>query len=167
VAPVLYGAAPCAYSWPAYLGCVSGVRVLEQAHEVLTVDTGGPGFSDITHRVRAWLSGIGAGDGVVTVFVRHTSASLIIQENADPDVLRDLGDALDGLAPRQANYRHRVEGPDDMPAHIKAMLTATSLNVPVIGGEMALGTWQAIYLVEHRDRRHRRQVLLHYVGTRR
>jgi secondary thiamine-phosphate synthase enzyme len=99
------------------------------------------------------------------VFVRHTSASLTIQENADPDVLRDLMDALERAAPRSARYRHDTEGPDDMPAHIKGMLTAASLGVPVLRGQAQLGTWQAIYLIEHRDRPHRREVLLHYVGT--
>ena len=126
-----------------------------------------PGFSDITREVSAWLASVGAADGLLTLFVRHTSASLTIQENADPDVLRDLADALDRLAPRAARYRHTVEGPDDMPAHIRAMLTATSLGVPVVAGRTALGTWQAIYLVEHRDAPHRREIALHFVGTRR
>ena len=97
--------------------------------------------------------------------MRHTSASLTIQENADADVLRDLADALDKLAPRVARYRHTVEGADDMPGHIKAMLTAVSLGVPVAGGEAVLGTWQAIYLIEHRDQPRTREIILHYVGT--
>ncbi|MGI9422537.1 MAG: secondary thiamine-phosphate synthase enzyme YjbQ, partial [Hyphomicrobiaceae bacterium] len=99
------------------------------------------------------------------VFLQHTSASLTIQENADPAVQSDLGDALDELAPRGRPYRHATEGDDDMPAHIKAMVTSTSLQVPVDGGRMLLGTWQALYLIEHRDRPHRRSVVLHYNGT--
>ena len=100
------------------------------------------------------------------LFLRHTSASLTIQENADPDVLRDLAETLERLAPRAARYHHRLEGPDDMPAHIKSMLTATSLGVPVAAGKALLGTWQAIYLVEHRDRPRSREVVLHFLGTR-
>jgi secondary thiamine-phosphate synthase enzyme len=101
---------------------------------------------------------------LLTLFIRHTSASLTIQENADPDVLRDLLDALEGLAPRDVAYAHDVEGPDDMPAHITSMLTSTSLSVPVSAGRMVLGTWQALYLIEHRDAPHSREVVLHYVG---
>ena len=139
--------------------------VLQQAHHLIRVETKGPGFTDVTARVAAWLASVGAVDGLLTVFVRHTSASLTIQENADPDVLRDLMDALERAAPRSGGYRHDIEGPDDMPAHIKAMLTSASLGVPVLGGKAQLGTWQAIYLIEHRDRPHRREVLLHFVGT--
>ncbi len=141
-------------------------EVLEQAQHTLSTETRGPGFIDLTRQVVAWLGAIGASDGLLTLFVRHTSASLTIQENADPDVLRDLGETLERLAPRAARYHHSIEGPDDMPAHIKAMLTATSLGVPVAGGKAVLGTWQAIYLVEHRDAPHTREVVLHYVGTR-
>jgi secondary thiamine-phosphate synthase enzyme len=139
--------------------------VLQQAQHVMSAETKGPGFSDVTSAVAGWLGSVGAGDGLVTLFSRHTSASLTIQENADPAVLQDLLEALERAAPRTARYRHGTEGPDDMPAHIKSMLTAVSLGVPVIGGRMRLGTWQAIYLIEHRDRPHRREVLLHYVGT--
>jgi secondary thiamine-phosphate synthase enzyme len=138
---------------------------LEQSHHSLVVDTDGPGFTDLTGSVSAWLQSARARDGLLTLFIRHTSASLTIQENADPDVLRDLADALERTAPRGGRYRHGMEGPDDMPAHIKAMLTATSLGVPVMGGRMLLGTWQAIYLIEHRDRPHRREIALHYLGT--
>jgi secondary thiamine-phosphate synthase enzyme len=138
---------------------------LHQAHHPIRVETNGPGFTDITARAAAWLASIGAGDGLLTLFNRHTSASLTIQENADPDVLRDLGDALERMAPRGGRYRHDTEGADDMPAHIKAMLTSASLGVPVLAGRLQLGTWQAIYLIEHRDRPHRREVLLHYIGT--
>ena len=113
-----------------------------------------------------WLSRIGAADGLLTLFIRHTSASLLIQENADPDVHTDLIAALERLAPRGGGYVHDVEGPDDMPAHIKSALTATSLSIPVRTGRMLLGTWQGIYVVEHRDRPHRREVVLHYLGTR-
>jgi secondary thiamine-phosphate synthase enzyme len=115
--------------------------------------------------VAAWLASIGARDGLLTVFNRHTSASLTIQENADPHVLSDLMGALEQAAPRSARYRHSVEGPDDMPAHIKAMLTCASLGVPVLAGQIQLGTWQAIYLIEHRDRPHRREILLHFLGA--
>jgi secondary thiamine-phosphate synthase enzyme len=138
---------------------------LGQAFETLFVETRGPGLADRTGEVRAWLSRIGAGDGLLTLFIRHTSASLLIQENADPDVHTDLLDALDRLAPRDRNYVHDVEGPDDMPAHIKSALTATSLSIPVRAGKMMLGTWQGIYVVEHRDRPHRREVVLHFLGT--
>lgn len=141
--------------------------MLEQRQHTLTIATRGPGFTDLTGEVASWLRSIGAGDGLLTLFVRHTSASLTIQENADPDVLRDLASALDRLAPRSARYAHAIEGPDDMPAHIRSMLTATSLGVPVSAGRMVLGTWQAVYLIEHRDAPHAREVALHYLGTRR
>jgi secondary thiamine-phosphate synthase enzyme len=140
--------------------------VIEQAQHRLAIATAGPGFTDVTGPVAEWLASISAGEGLLTLFLRHTSASLTIQENADPDVLRDLGDTLEKLAPRQARYRHGIEGPDDMPAHIKSMLTATSLAVPVVAGKAVLGTWQAIYLIEHRDRPHSREIVLHYLGTR-
>lgn len=139
--------------------------MLQQANHLLDIETTGPGFTDLTARVAAWLASIGAQDGLLTVFNRHTSASLTIQENADPDVLRDLMAVLDRLAPRTARYRHSLEGLDDMPAHIKAMLTSATLGVPVMNGRAQLGTWQAIYLIEHRDRPHRRELLLHFVGT--
>jgi secondary thiamine-phosphate synthase enzyme len=139
--------------------------VLQQTHHCLAVETRGPGFTDVTRRVAEWLQAIGAGDGLLTLFLRHTSASLTIQENADPDVLHDLSEALQRAAPREWRYRHRTEGPDDMPAHIKAMLTDVSLGVPVLGGKAVLGTWQAIYLVEHRDSPHRRELVLHFIGT--
>jgi len=116
--------------------------------------------------VRKWLADSDAGNGVLTIFLRHTSASLTIQENADPDVLADLAGALDRLAPEYAGYKHDIEGPDDMPAHIKSMLTATSLTIPVLSGDLALGTWQGVYLIEHRARPHRREAVLHFLGTR-
>ena len=139
--------------------------MLAQAHHRLEVATHGPGFHDVTGDVVSWLARIGAEDGLLTLFVRHTSASLTIQENADPDVLRDLADSLGGLAPRRHPYRHRMEGPDDMPAHIKATLTNISLGVPVLGGKAALGIWQAIYLIEHRDSPHVREIALIFQGT--
>jgi secondary thiamine-phosphate synthase enzyme len=139
---------------------------MEQAQHTLVIETRGPGFTDLTPQVAAWLGSIAAGDGLLTLFVRHTSASLTIQENADPEVLRDLAETLERLAPRAARYHHRLEGADDMPAHIKSMLTATSLGVPVAAGKALLGTWQAIYLVEHRDRPRSREIVLHFLGTR-
>ena len=141
--------------------------MIEQVQHRIAVATRGPGFTDITAEVAAWLASIAAQDGLLTLFVRHTSASLTIQENADPDVLRDLADALHKLAPRGTGYRHSMEGADDMPGHIQSMLTAVSLGVPVTGGVAVLGVWQAIYLIEHRDRPHAREIALHYIGTRR
>jgi secondary thiamine-phosphate synthase enzyme len=139
---------------------------VHQDFETLNVETRGPGLYEQTAKVRRWLAEIAAADGLLTLFIRHTSASLLIQENADPDVQTDLVTALDRIAPRNAGYVHDTEGPDDMPAHIKSAVTATSLSVPVRGGDMLLGTWQGLYVVEHRDRPHRRQVVLHYLGTR-
>ena len=131
---------------------------------LLTVQTSGAGFTDLTGEVAKFVRDARAREGAVTLFIRHTSASLTIQENADPTVLADLTTALNRLAPENAGWRHDTEGPDDMPAHIKTMLTATSLQVPVLGGALALGTWQAIYLVEHRARPHRREVVLQFLG---
>ena len=132
---------------------------------LLTVQTSGAGFTDLTADVLKFVREARAREGAVTLFVRHTSASLTIQENADPTVLVDLKTALNRLAPEDAGWRHDTEGPDDMPAHIKTMLTATSLHVPVLQGTPALGTWQAIYLVEHRARPHRREIVLQFVGA--
>jgi secondary thiamine-phosphate synthase enzyme len=135
-----------------------------QALARLTIETPGPGFTELTEAVAQWVARSGIAHGLLTLFCQHTSASLTIQENADPDVRRDLMTALDRLAPRDAAYLHTSEGPDDMPSHIRTMLTGASLSVPVIGGQPALGTWQGIYLIEHRDRPHRRSVVLHLVG---
>ena len=146
-------------------GVPFGGHGLSQAHGRLTVETRGQGFFDISDATIRWLASVGAGDGLLTVFVRHTSASLVIQENADPDVRIDLAESLDRLAPHDAGYAHTVEGPDDMPAHIKAMLTATSLAIPVLAGRPVLGTWQALYLAEHRARPQRREIALHFFGT--
>jgi secondary thiamine-phosphate synthase enzyme len=129
------------------------------------VRTTGAGFTELTAPVAHFLKEIKAGDGEVTLFCRHTSASLTIQENADPDVQRDLLTALDDLAPRDRGWVHDTEGPDDMPAHVKTMLSGVSLHVPVLNGALALGTWQGIYLVEHRDRPHRRDIVLQFIGS--
>src|SRR5258708_971103 len=131
---------------------------------LLTVQTSGPGFVDLTAEVAKFVREAGAKEGTVALFVRHTSASLSIQENADPSVLDDLTTALDRLAPENAGWSHDTEGPDDMPAHIKTMLTATSLQIPVLKRELALGMWQAIYLIEHRARPHRREIVLQFTG---
>jgi secondary thiamine-phosphate synthase enzyme len=131
---------------------------------LLTVQTSGPGFVDLTAEIAKFADDAGAREGTVTLFVRHTSASLSIQENADPTVLADLMTALGRLAPEDAGWRHDAEGPDDMPAHIKTMLTATSLQIPVLKSALALGTWQAIYLIEHRARPHRREIVLQFIG---
>ena len=132
---------------------------------LLTVQTSGAGFADLTAEVTKFVRDARARDGAVTLFIRHTSASLTIQENADPTVLVDLTTALNRLAPENAGWRHDTEGPDDMPAHIKTMLTATSLQIPVLQGALTLGTWQAIYLVEHRARPHRREIVLQFIGA--
>jgi len=132
---------------------------------LLTVQTPGAGFTDLTAEITKFVKDSGAREGAVTLFIRHTSASLTIQENADPKVLDDLMTALDRLAPEDAGWRHVTEGPDDMRAHVKTMLTATSLHVPVLKGELALGTWQAIYLIEHRRRPHRREIVLQFAGS--
>lgn len=143
----------------------SSGAVERQASATLTVATPGQGFTDLTRAVAAFLAEARITTGLVTVFCRHTSASLTIQENADPDVRTDLLTALDGLAPRHAGYVHGAEGPDDMPAHIRTMVTDTALSIPVLGGRLALGTWQDIYLIEHRDRPHRREIVLHALGA--
>jgi len=137
------------------------------ASATLRVETTGAGFTDITADVAAFVTQIGAGDGLLLIYLRHTSASLTIQENADPDVQTDLISALDRLAPEDAPWVHDVEGPDDMPAHVKAMLNGVSLHVPVAAGRLALGTWQGIYLVEHRRRPHSREAVLQFIGSRR
>jgi secondary thiamine-phosphate synthase enzyme len=132
---------------------------------LLTVQTSGPGFVDLTAEIAKFVDDAGAREGAVTLFVRHTSASLSIQENADPSVLDDLMTALGRLAPEDAGWSHDTEGPDDMPAHIKTMLTATSLQIPVLKRELALGTWQAIYLIEHRARPHLREIVMQFAGS--
>ncbi|HEY8332513.1 MAG TPA: secondary thiamine-phosphate synthase enzyme YjbQ [Tardiphaga sp.] len=141
------------------------VRADTVASSILSVQTPGAGFIDLTSDVAKFLAEAGAREGALTLFIRHTSASLTIQENADPSVLADLMTLLDRLAPQDFGWTHDTEGPDDMPAHVRTMLTATSLQVPVLSGRMALGTWQAIYLIEHRRRPHRREVVLQFVGA--
>jgi secondary thiamine-phosphate synthase enzyme len=131
----------------------------------LAVQTRGMGFVDLTDEVEKFLQEAKAKEGALTLFIRHTSASLTIQENADPSVLVDLGTALSRLAPENAGWTHDTEGPDDMPGHVKTMLTSVSLQIPVVNGQMVLGTWQAIYLIEHRARPHRREVVVQFVGS--
>ncbi len=129
----------------------------------ITIATSGPGLVPITGKIDGWLTGRAKGDGLLTLLVQHTSASLTIQENADPDVLLDLQDAVSGLAPHggAARYRHHAEGPDDMAAHIRTVLSGVHLAIPVKAGRMMLGTWQGLYLWEHRDRSHNRRIALH------
>lgn len=137
---------------------------MKQAQHTLTVPTGGPGLYDFTDAVRDFVRHGGIENGLVTCFIRHTSASLVIQENADPDVLKDMKDFFAQIATRGMNYRHTAEGPDDMPSHIRAALTQTSIGIPLQNGRLALGTWQGIYVFEHRDAPHRREVMLHLIG---
>ena len=137
---------------------------MRQAAHTLAVATRGQGLHEITREVTGWTAGQGMAAGLLTLFCRHTSASLLIQENADPDVARDLEDWVAALAPQSPDYRHQDEGPDDMPAHLRAALTGVQLSIPLIGGRLALGTWQGIYVFEHRARPHRREVALHLLG---
>jgi secondary thiamine-phosphate synthase enzyme len=146
------------------LSAIRSTRVETIASGVLAVETTGEGFFEITHEVTRFLKQTKAHDGVVLLYLQHTSASLVIQENADPDVQTDLITALKRLAPENAGWVHDVEGPDDMPAHIKAMVNGVSLHVPVSKGKIALGTWQGIYLAEHRRKPHRREVMLQFLG---
>jgi secondary thiamine-phosphate synthase enzyme len=143
---------------------LSTVSVDTIVTSLLTIQTSGRGFVDLTAEIAKFVEDARAKEGAVTLFIRHTSASLTIQENADPTVLDDLTIVLARLAPENAKWSHTTEGPDDMPAHVKTMLTATSLHIPVLDGELALGTWQAIYLIEHRARPHRREVVLQFAG---
>lgn len=131
----------------------------------LTIATRGKGLYEFTAQIAQWMSGLSVETGLLTVFVQHTSASLLIQENADPDVKHDLNVFFSRLAPEDNRlYIHTDEGPDDMPAHIRAALTPTQLSIPVENGRMALGTWQGVYLFEHRSSPHRRRVVLHLMG---
>ena len=135
------------------------------ATAALVVETRGEGFTEITREALRFVEQCGGRDGALFVYLRHTSASLTIQENADPDVQVDLITALRKLAPDHADWVHTAEGPDDMPAHVKGMLTGVSLHIPVRSGALGLGTWQGLYLVEHRSRPHRREVVLQFVGS--
>lgn len=144
---------------------LAGGSATRQAIGRLIVETSGQGFTEITEPMGRWVRNAGIAHGLLTAFCRHTSASLTIQENADPDVRTDLMTALDRLAPRNARYVHTLEGPDDMPGHIRTLLTGVSVPIPVLEGRPALGTWQGLYLIEHRDRPHRREVVLHLIGA--
>ena len=137
---------------------------MQQTTYTLSTDTNGPGLYDITSPVVNWCRQQEVGDGLLTLFIQHTSASLTIQENADPDVCHDLQDFFTRIAPHSGSYRHSAEGPDDMPAHIKTALTQVQLTIPVRQGRPVLGTWQGIYVFEHRHQRHRRNVVLHLLG---
>lgn len=140
-------------------------HMMRQSHTTLTIRTPGRGLVEITRRVADWVRGSGVRDGLLTLFIRHTSASLLVQENADPEVRRDLERFFARLVPDgDPLFGHTAEGPDDMPAHVRAALTQTSLSIPVIGGRPALGTWQGVYLYEHRRAPHERTVLLHLIG---
>lgn len=131
----------------------------------LQVGTRGKGLYPITREIGSWAEDQGVRTGLLTIFIQHTSASLTIQENADPDVVRDLDEFFERLAPQDAGwYRHTIEGPDDMPAHIRAALTPTQLSIPLADGRLTLGTWQGIYLFEHRASPHRRTIVLHLAG---
>jgi secondary thiamine-phosphate synthase enzyme len=138
---------------------------MRQFTHTIEIPTRGKGLYDFTRGIDSWLRGCAVSTGLLTAFVQHTSASLTIQENADPDVVRDLNDFFSRIAPEDDRlYRHTVEGSDDMPAHIRAALTLTQVSIPVLGGALALGTWQGVYLFEHRSAPHRRTVALHIIG---
>lgn len=137
---------------------------MRQAFHTIAVSTKGPGLYEITPALVKFLAAEKLQEGLVTSFIRHTSASLLIQENADPDVQKDLQSFFSHLAKNGMTYRHTAEGPDDMPSHIRAALTQTSIGIPVQGGKPALGTWQGLYLFEHRDAPHRREVIFQFIG---
>jgi secondary thiamine-phosphate synthase enzyme len=134
-------------------------------HTTITAPTRGKGLYPFTRQVEDWLGKQGIANGLLTAFIQHTSCSLVIQENADPDVTLDMRDFFEQLVPEESeNFRHTTEGPDDMTSHIRSALTQTSLTIPVISGRMALGTWQGLYVFEHRSRPHQRRVVLHLMG---
>jgi secondary thiamine-phosphate synthase enzyme len=137
---------------------------MRQATHLLSIETNGPGLYEITKRVVDWCQQQDMQEGLLTLFIRHTSASLTIQENADPDVCHDLLNFFNRIAPTGGSYLHSAEGPDDMPAHIKTALTQVQLTIPLQNGRLTLGTWQGIYVFEHRHHRHRRQVAVHLLG---
>lgn len=137
---------------------------MRQTTTTLTIATPGAGLHEITDRIVRWIGETGIDEGLLTVFCRHTSASLLMQENAAPAARRDLERYFAGIAPESDRYEHDDEGPDDMPAHLRSALTTVQLSIPVIRGEMALGTWQGIYLFEHRRAPHRRTLALHLIG---
>jgi secondary thiamine-phosphate synthase enzyme len=138
---------------------------MKQFTHRIEVATRGKGLYHCSREIERWVRQCGLQTGLLTVFLQHTSASLTVQENADPDVVLDLADFFEKLVPDNPRlYRHTIEGPDDMPAHIRAALTMTQLSIPLVGGELALGTWQGIYVFEHREMPHRRSVILHLIG---
>jgi secondary thiamine-phosphate synthase enzyme len=137
---------------------------MKQAFHTIQVSTRGPGLYEVTDKVMEFVRSDKVRDGLLTCYIRHTSASLLVQENADPDVQKDLADFFAKLAKKGMDYRHTAEGPDDMPSHIRAALTQTSIAIPVKSGKPALGTWQGLYVFEHRDAPHTREVLLHMIG---
>ncbi len=138
---------------------------MQQFTRQITVSTRGKGFYEVTGEVCSWVNGLGIQEGLLTVFLRHTSASLVIQQNADPDVVRDLESFFSRLVPEDDSlYTHTMEGPDDMPAHIRAALTQSQLSIPILAGRTALGTWQGVYVFEHRRRPHQRSLALHVSG---
>ncbi len=150
---------------PTALSAIRKTRLETIDSATLAVETSGVGFFEITRDITRFLTEIDARDGVVLLHLRHTSASLVIQENADPDVQTDLVTALKRIAPDNAGWIHDSEGPDDMPSHIKAMVNGVSLHVPVAGGKLALCTWQGIYVAEHCTQPHRRDVIVQFLGT--
>ncbi len=137
---------------------------MQQATGIIEVSAGGPGLHEVTDQVRRWVAAQGVGEGLLTIFCRHTSASLLIQENAAPAARRDLETYFARIAPESTAYEHDDEGPDDMPAHLRAALTQVQLSIPLIGGRLALGTWQGIYLFEHRRAPQGRSLALHLIG---
>jgi secondary thiamine-phosphate synthase enzyme len=138
---------------------------VKQAFHTVRISTHGPGLYEFTDAVAEFAGAEKIRDGLLTCFVRHTSASLLVQENADPDVQKDLQDFFATLVHKGLNFRHTAEGPDDMPSHIRSALTATSVAIPVRDGQPMLGTWQGLYLFEHRDAPHTREVVLHFIGS--
>ena len=151
---------------PGRLSAISETTPQLIAGASLRIETPGTSFIEITSHAADFIAQCNAGDGILLVYLRHTSASLAIQENADPDVQTDLAAALARLAPEDAPWIHDVEGPDDMPAHVKALLTGVCLHVPVVRGKLGLGRWQGLYLIEHRRRPHEREVLFQFIGSR-
>lgn len=137
---------------------------MQQTQHTFTIQTHGKGLTEFTGEVRQWIAKQKISSGLLTVYCRHTSASLLIQENADPDVQEDLKNFFEDIAPETRDYIHDTEGPDDMPAHIRTALTHTSLSIPVLSGDLALGTWQGIFLFEHRSAPHNRDIVLHLIG---
>jgi secondary thiamine-phosphate synthase enzyme len=138
--------------------------MLRQASTTLTIRPSRPGLNEITEKVRSWVSETGIREGVLTIFCRHTSASLVIQENAAPAARRDLERYFERIAPADGSYEHDDEGPDDMPAHLRSALTQSQLSIPVRGGELVLGTWQGAFLFEHREATPEREIVLHVIG---